>query len=770
MPRIAVLSFLLYLLLSQISPATAQQRPVGYWRSHASYNTSFGVATDGTTIFSFSEKGFFTYNKSTGETETFSKVEGMHDVGVAQVAYDATSKTAVIGYQNSNIDLLTDKSFYNIPDLLLKSTTGSKTINHIYTDDGLAYISTPLGVLVLNLVKREVKVTYVLSRAGRTLNANAFTTTSQYFYVATSAGLFRTPRTNPIPENFATWQALDTVRNFIGVANVADTVFAVTADTVFASVAGVAALLPVFASGSTIAHIDAGNDVFYLTTNPNYPSADRATLRALTPAGHQADTTAEAGAGPPHGVVRLSDGSLALADEFLGLTIFPAGSGNPQRILPNGPNGYTTFGIWAYNKEVWIAHGAFDNDLYIPKGYRTDLSHFQNDTWAVYDGDNTPVLQHSADFVEVLKDQSTGTLYGGTLTTGLFVLKADGTAQLITKPALENKTGEPDNIPANGLAIDQNGALWVTQLGAADELAVMTKDGSWYHYAVDAPRKSVHFAAGIIVDDYNQKWYYAPQGGGVIVYNDNNTPDNGADDSYFHLTTGVGSGNLPSNNVHCLVKDRDGAIWIGTDAGIGIVNCPGQVIAQTCEAEQPPVQYDEFAGLLFSTETVLTMAVDGANRKWVGTNNGVWLISPDAQKIILRFTAANSPLPSDVVQRIGIDPVTGDVYIGTDAGLVSYHGTAVVGNATDTNVHTYPSPVPSGYAGTIAITGLTTDADVRITDISGQLVYRTQALGGQAVWSGLDYTGHRPASGVYLIFITNKDGTQTHVGKMLFMN
>lgn len=165
---------------------------------------------------------------------------------------------------------------------------------------------------------------------------------------------------------------------------------------------------------------------------------------------------------------------------------------------------------------------------------------------------------------------------------------------------------------------------------------------------------------------------------------------------------------------------------------------------------------------------VRTIAVDGGNRKWIGTTNGIWLISPEGDKIIYRFTAENSPLPSNNVQKIAVDPVTGDVYIGTSSGLVSFRSTATDGTTQNQNVVTFPNPVPSGYSGTIAIRGVSENADVRITDIGGQLVYRTRALGGQAVWNGRDYTGRRPQTGVYLIFVTNKDGSQTHVGKMVF--
>jgi hypothetical protein len=208
---------------------------------------------------------------------------------------------------------------------------------------------------------------------------------------------------------------------------------------------------------------------------------------------------------------------------------------------------------------------------------------------------------------------------------------------------------------------------------------------------------------------------------------------------------------------------------VGTEKGIGIFNCPGSVLSRQCEAEQRVVQYDNFAGYLFEAEQVKVLAVDGANRKWIGTNNGVWLISPDAQKILLRFTVENSPLPSNNIRSIVIDEVTGDVYIGTSNGLVSYRGDATTGSSEEVALVSFPNPVTSGYNGPIAITGLPENTDVRITDIAGQLVFKTQSAGGQVTWNGRDYTGKRAASGVYLIFATNRDGSQTRQGKLVFI-
>ena len=306
-------------------------------------------------------------------------------------------------------------------------------------------------------------------------------------------------------------------------------------------------------------------------------------------------------------------------------------------------------------------------------------------------------------------------------------------------------------------------------MASYDQLYVKdATNGNWYKFRVpNAPN-----GGPITIDDYGQVWFVCYGiNGGVAVYNTNGTISNQADDKSYHLTTGIGTGNLPSNIVFCIAKDKNNNIWVGTDNGIGIIsNCSAPFTqSPPCDAQLPIVQYDQYAGYLFVGSNVRSIAVDGANRKWVGTDEGVWLLSPDASKIIYRFTVDNSPLPSNIIQKIAIDKVTGDIYIGTGMGLVTYHSNATEGGTSNQNVMVFPNPVSSGYNGTIAIKGLVANADVRITDIDGQLVYRTTALGGQAIWNGTDYKGHRPQTGVYLIFVSSSDGTQTYTGKIVFM-
>ncbi|HET9433497.1 MAG TPA: two-component regulator propeller domain-containing protein, partial [Chitinophagaceae bacterium] len=266
-------------------------------------------------------------------------------------------------------------------------------------------------------------------------------------------------------------------------------------------------------------------------------------------------------------------------------------------------------------------------------------------------------------------------------------------------------------------------------------------------------------------------WIVSPKGNGLIVFNDNATIDNSADDKWELYQSGAGIGNLPTNNVLSIAKDKNGFIWIGTADGIAVIQCPQNVFSpQGCDALLPVVTESGFNQYLFKGEEVRSIAVDGADRKWVATKNGAWLISADGDGVIHRFTEENSPLLSNNVKGIAIDSKTGEIFFATANGICSFRSTATEGGETNSNVLVFPNPVPPGYGGTIAIRGIVNNAIVKITELDGRLVYQTRALGGQAVWDGKDYKGRRISSGVYLVLISDDGRKENLATKIIFIN
>ncbi|GAI04403.1 unnamed protein product, partial [marine sediment metagenome] len=229
------------------------------------------------------------------------------------------------------------------------------------------------------------------------------------------------------------------------------------------------------------------------------------------------------------------------------------------------------------------------------------------------------------------------------------------------------------------------------------------------------------------------------------------------------------------NNIFSVAEDLEGNIWVGTNEGPVIYYNPENVFSgQNFFAHRINIPREDDSGLanyMLGTETITAIAVDGANRKWIGTENaGVFLLAPDGMKQIYSFNENNSPLLSNNITSIAIDHQSGEVFFGTDKGIISYRSTATQGSNEFNKVFVFPNPVREDYDGPITVTGLVSDAEVKITDISGNIVYETRALGGQAIWDGRNFSGARVQTGVYLIFCTNEDGSKTHVTKLLFIH
>lgn len=743
--------------------ATAQNQPIGSWQSFMSYNSAMGVATDGNTIYTISDKAFSTFDNLTGQSEAYSKVEGMSDIGMRCIAYDMATATAVLVYANGNIDLFKDNTFYNVPDLKIKTIAGVKDVYAVYIMDGNAYLSTSIGVVVVNIEGRSIKETYEFNVENTIIPVYGLWHKGDSLYAITSKGLYRANKNSPELQNFQIWQQIDASTGYRHITGYNGELFLANDTTVFRLTG--AGAVPVFESDDEIKHLDAGKDRMYIceydtasfSSVVKFYSIVNGIYDSIILSGNKAAQVAEA-----------LDGTVFIADEFGGL-LKQYKNKDLSYVTPTGPINTNSFDIYAHNKDIWIAHGGF-SEKFLPANNPTGISNLKDGKWKFYAGGIFQPFNGLTDFSTFLKDEKTGTIYAGSFKHGLFVLNPDGTHELYTSPSPfdNNISIGAGKAEIAGLGLDSKGNLWVsTMFTPNNQLYVKTPDNQWQKFGVPGAQ----YGGPLVVDEDDNVWYVGYSGTGLNVYNANGTPLDKSDDVSYHLAAGVGFGNLPSNTTNCVAKDRNNNIWIGTANGIGIVsNCtlPSNGSAP-CDAEIPIVQYDQFAGYLFAGNNVRTIAVDGANRKWVGTDDGVWLLSPDASKIVYRFTVDNSPLPSNRIQKISIDQVTGDVYIGTENGLVSYRSTATEGGTQNDNIVSFPNPVPSGYTGTVAIKGLVANADVRITDVNGQLVYRTKALGGQAIWNGMDYKGHRPQSGVYLIFASDSNGNETYTGKLVFL-
>ncbi len=757
--------FTIYLLLSAtfllLFFSSNAQPPIGYWREHLPYQNTIQVL-QGDKIYCATQNNIFSIDAD-GDLQRYSKVTGLNDIGVNCIGWDDASQQLVIAYNNSNLDILKNDLVKNIGDIKRTTVTGNKNINSIFCKAGLAYLSTGLGIIIADINKYEIKDTWIIGNNGNQINVNALTTDASFYYAATNEGLKRANINASNLSNFSAWQNISganglTNGTITNVVNCNSKIVLQKNDSLF---------------------VQNGNNWMFLYADVNWPIvsintaenkilvAQRTTSGAsrviqLNTIGTIEKTLTQAGIISFPKYATLSNGAIWIADYFGGLSKYTTSF---EQFIPNGTLGSVS-GSMVFNNDVLYAAAGSVNDAWNYQYNRDGIFAFKDGSWT-YDGYFTkPIFDSLLDFVTLAADTRDNSLWAGSYSGGLVNLK-DNNVTIYKKnnSTLQAAIGDANSYRVSGLAFDGNNNLWIANYAAPQNLQVRKADGNFKSFTIPF----AHFENAIsqmVVDDANQIWAVSPRGNGVFCYNYGNSIDAINDDQWKYFRAGNSSGNLPSNNVYCIAKDKNSFIWIGTDKGIAIVQCATEAFNSNCNAVWPIVQQGAFAGYLFQDQQVQCIAVDGANRKWVGTKKGLWLVSADGDKIIYQFTEDNSPLLSNDVKQLAINPTTGEVFIATFKGVCSFRSTATEPSFSNSNVLVYPNPVPANFTGTIAIRGLVNNANVKIAEPNGRLVFETRALGGQAIWNGKNYKGEKVASGVYLILIRDDEGVEKAVNKI----
>jgi streptogramin lyase len=437
-------------------------------------------------------------------------------------------------------------------------------------------------------------------------------------------------------------------------------------------------------------------------------------------------------------------------------------------ITPNGPYSANVYDMDMKGEELWVAGGG-RNSTWLNLYLRDGLYQYSDGSWKNHNHTNEPVYDSVYDMVCIAVDPSNNQkAYAGAWGGGM-VEYTNGVLSAIyddQNSSLQGFVPLPDLIFVSGIAFDSQNNLWAANSGAPAAFSVKKADGQWIAYNLGGSASGIDMG-NMMVDSYDQKWALLRKDHSLLVFNENNA----VGQRYKIIGSETGNGAIPGNRVLCMVNDKDGQVWIGTDAGIAVFYNPGDVLTGTnFDCQRILVEQDGYTQYLLENEVVTCIAIDGANRKWVGTDRaGVFLLSPDGTTQVQHFTEDNSPLLSNSISDIAISG-KGEVFIGTSLGIVGFRGDAT-GPVSDTSeVYAFPNPVPPGYEGTITIKGLPENASVKITDVSGDMVFNTRSLGKQAVWNGYNYDGEKVKTGVYLVFATSDDGAETQIGKILFIN
>ena len=733
------------------------------------YKSAIDAAGNNEKIFCATPYSIFSVDVADKSVERMSRITGLHETGISHIGFDQANEKLLIAYTNSNIDIIYRDDIFNVPDIKRENIVGDKTIYAVFSLNTNFYLSSGLGVIVVDGNKYEVKDTWFIGSSGGQVKVNGFTAGNSFFYAATAEGLKRTSVNTIDPANYLNWQNISGANGLAAgsckdVIVVQNKIIALKNDSLFLQ-NGNNWNLFFTETGWTIQNINASSGKILVCQRKNDGSAKVTSLNAD---GTTAIVLQQAGLISIPQKAILINNNYWVADSTGGLTKFISPGFENYRL--NSPQSIAT-GELIFSNTIFYAASGGVNASWQKQNNRNGIYKLSDGQWTNFNRLSFSQLDSMPDLMTIAVDKRDETVWAGSYGGGLLHIKTANSFEIFKQNSSIGQAGfDPGSYRVSGLAFDNDNNLWIANYGAAQNIVVRKNDGSWKTFTPPFALLE-NAAAQILVDDENQKWIVSPRGNGLICFNDNHSIDNTADDKWKLYRSGSGNGNLPTNNVFCVAKDKNGFIWIGTDDGIGIVQCPQAVFSSSgCEALLPVVQQGGFNQYLFKGEEVRSIAADGADRKWIATKNGAWLISAEGDKIIYRFTEENSPLLSNDVKRIAIDGKTGEIFFATANGICSFRSTATEGGVTNENVLVFPNPVPPGYGGTIAIRGLVNNAILKITELDGRLVYQTRALGGQAVWNGRDYKGRKISTGVYLVLVSDDGRKENLATKIIFIN
>ena len=754
--------FLLSFYFSVLMLSGQGLQPIGQWRDHLPMRSIHSLDLSRNTLVAGTPFGYFLYTPSSKEINTFTKSSGLSEVGLRLISKDPNSERILVVYENSNLDLIAGDQVRNIPDLYKSNIQADKTINHVQWIGEDAFLATNFGIVVLNTQRVEIRDTYRPGKNGSSVIVNLTVLHKGLLYAATSEGLLKASFSSSSLADFRNWTneeiaGLNGPIQRVLVWN--DKLVAERNDSVFQKSDNQWNLL--YASKKKITTIVVVNNQLYFGESAQNKGnfvvvePNSGTLKILESKHLTYPTDCE-----------LLDNQIWAADFQNG--ILELGNNSTAPVYPETPDGIA-LGEGSYTDGLIFATAGQQIYSAVNNKGAAGIYQYDGNAWKNFTSYTLAALDTINDLRSVVYYPSSGSIYAGSFEDGLLEITKDNKLNLFKKNSfLSPAINSSAFYRVGGLALDKDQQLWITNSDALQGLVVKKKDGTTKKFTI--PFSYVGYALSkIIVDLDNRKWMIAPNGDGVFCFDHGENIDQIGDDQWRQFKQGLGRGNLPSNQVTSLACDRNGFIWLGTDKGLAVVQCTEELFSASCEAILPVVQQDNFAGRLLSEEIINDIKVDGADRKWIATSNGVWLLSADGQKVISRFTEKNSFLLSDDVRSIVIHQKTGEVFFFTKNGICSFRGTSTEPETIEKKPFVFPNPVPPGYTGTIAIRDLPENAWVRITELDGRLVYQTRSLGGQAIWNGKNYKGERASSGIYLLFVSNENNTQQVAGKIFFI-
>lgn len=747
------------------------------WKTYLSYNNTNSVEESNDQVFVVAEGSLYTYGKEDNSIKQYYKGNGLNDNTISLIRYNKQTKSLLIIYDNSNIDILEGGVATNLPYLSTSTSIRDKQINSVLVHDEYAYLSTAFGIVVVNMAKKEIKDTYKLSlniTSCAIQNGNIYASTTNKAEVS-SGIIYASLKENLLDK--ANWKPyglsnLSDSHTISAIASFKNTLFyLVSQQGIFyenngelSRIINSSTLKYMKVIGEKLACID-NSRVFIVSDTQKF---DQINLSINDISTYQADK------------YWIAEGSKGLRSiQRKGSNSFEALN---EPIILDGPYSNSAFDIVCKNDKVYMIIGGKD----LLNGKRFDkggyILTYDYDKWSFIDPKeaqkklNLPRNPRDYTSIAVTTDDSNEEIvYASSMGDGVIQYKNGTPVQSYNeKNAFKETAGGYGSgyCYIDGLAFDKNGNLWMTSSEVNHAVLVLDKAGAWHRLDIEQLR-GVYTINDILITSTNDKWIYVPRNTPKLVMIPNSESLDEVSSYEFTTLIDTDGKELTPSNYTCVAEDKDGYIWVGTNRGTVYFTKPRISSAEDKAATRcTRVKYtnEETGNLAYFLDNVVvtTLKVDAGNRKWIGTKgNGVYVLDNDNETIVYQFNTTNSPLLSDNIYDIEINDKTGEVFIGTDKGLNSYQGEASEGKSDYSEIYAYPNPVRPEHMDKVTIVGLMDNSNVKITDLNGNIIYQTKSLGGQAIWNCRNANGSRVATGVYLVLASTEEASESVVTKII---
>lgn len=717
------LLFSIFAILISIS-AYSQDIAQGAWRSHFNYQSAKILQKTAAKVFCATENGLFYVDQADNTINILTKTDGFSDVGISAMGYSTDQNILVLGYHNGNIDLFSEKGITNIDLIKNQNLIQDKKIESINVTGKTAYLSTDFGIVVLDLEREVIDEVYrEIGPAGQQPEVFSTETINDSIFAITSLGFLG----GKLSENinlldFNNWRQISlpsSLNEFRYITSSDSDVRIASQNEIYSYSSGVFTLIGDQLNDIESIKYQEDGSFSIISSGIGYQLINNI-LSIIESDGSENLSD-----------ILLIDGALWLADRVSGLKKLT--NGNTEMLSPNGPNSVEIQNILFQNEKVY-AFGPFRNSGFSPIN-KESFSVFENGRWSTI-GING--------FTEV---SDVSGKYFSSFGEGLFDSESN-TVLSDTPLTADSRSGR--TLITDIQSTEQG--LWVANFNSDSPLHLLSTDGFWQSFNLDGRAGEItQFAASrnIWIRDNNNSGItiYNPESDEVIIVNSNNS-------------------DLPSSRINDIKIDLDDEVWVATDKGVAFFPSASVDISNFNTAILPIFENN----FLFKDEIINSIAIDPGNRKWIGNRTGAWLLEEAGESLIVRFTAENSPLPSNNVLKIAVNTVNGEVFFVTDKGTASFRSDATESTPEHGKVKIFPNPVRPNFNGLVGINGLATDVRLKITDISGKLIREIEASGGGASWDLQDLNGNRARTGVYIIFSSDREGVETFVGKLAIVN